>query len=112
MKFKDETKIDTVKIGPHSSSKIFFKAPPALDYIMSVDEFNKGMVNRSKSEKILPGGKGINVSLVLTNLGVENTALGFIAGFTGKNIEEVEQETYTSGVTTTILKTGSCLLVG
>ena len=62
---------------------------PALDYIMSVDEFNKGMVNRSKSEKILPGGKGINVSLVLTNLGVQNTALGFIAGFTGKNIEEI-----------------------
>ena len=62
---------------------------PALDYIMSVDEFDKGMVNRSKSEKILPGGKGINVSLVLTNLGVENTALGFIAGFTGKNIEDI-----------------------
>ena len=62
---------------------------PALDYIMSVDEFDKGMVNRSKSEKILPGGKGINVSQVLTNLGVENTALGFIAGFTGKNIEDI-----------------------
>lgn len=62
---------------------------PALDYIMTVDEFNKGSVNRSKSEKILPGGKGINVSLVLTNLGVQNTALGFIAGFTGKNIEEI-----------------------
>lgn len=62
---------------------------PALDYIMTVDEFNKDYVNRSKSEKILPGGKGINVSLVLTNLGVQNTALGFIAGFTGKNIEEI-----------------------
>ena len=62
---------------------------PALDYIMTIDEFNKGYVNRSKSEKILPGGKGINVSLVLTNLGVQNTALGFIAGFTGKNIEEI-----------------------
>lgn len=65
---------------------------PALDYIMSVDEFNKGAVNRSKSEKILPGGKGINVSMVLTNLGVENTALGFIAGFTGKNIEDILKE--------------------
>lgn len=62
---------------------------PALDYIMTVEKFDKGVVNRSKSEKILPGGKGINVSLVLSNLGVDNTALGFIAGFTGKNIEDI-----------------------
>lgn len=62
---------------------------PALDYIMTVESFDKGIVNRSKSEKILPGGKGINVSLVLSNLGVDNTALGFIAGFTGKNIEDI-----------------------
>lgn len=62
---------------------------PALDYVMTVESFDKGIVNRSKSEKILPGGKGINVSLVLSNLGVDNTALGFIAGFTGKNIEDI-----------------------
>ena len=62
---------------------------PALDYIMTVDNLEVGSVNRSKAEKILPGGKGINVSIVLTNLGVENTALGFIAGFTGKNIEDI-----------------------
>ena len=62
---------------------------PALDYIMNIDNLQLGAVNRSKSEKILSGGKGINVSLVLTNLGVENTALGFVAGFTGKNIEDI-----------------------
>ena len=62
---------------------------PALDYIMKVDNLEVGSVNRSKAEKILPGGKGINVSRVLTSLGVENTALGFIAGFTGKNIEDI-----------------------
>lgn len=57
---------------------------PALDYIMTIDSLEVGSVNRSKTEKILPGGKGINVSMVLTNMGVENTALGFVAGFTGK----------------------------
>ena len=62
---------------------------PALDYVMTIDKLEVGTVNRSKSEKILPGGKGINVSLVLTNLGVKNTALGFLAGFTGKNIEDI-----------------------
>lgn len=62
---------------------------PALDYIMNVDNIQVGAVNRSKSEKILPGGKGINVSIVLSNLGVESTALGFVAGFTGKNIEDI-----------------------
>mgnify|MGYP003303909720 CR=1 FL=1 len=62
---------------------------PALDYIMTIDELEVGAVNRSKCEKILPGGKGINVSYVLTNLGIDNTALGFVAGFTGKNIENI-----------------------
>ena len=65
---------------------------PALDYIMTIDSLEVGSVNRSKTEKILPGGKGINVSMVLTNLGVENTALGFVAGFTGKNIEDIIKE--------------------
>ena len=61
---------------------------PSLDYIVSVDHFTCGIVNRTKDEIIFPGGKGINVSMVLKNLGFENTALGFLAGFTGDRIEE------------------------
>jgi len=60
---------------------------PSLDYIVSVETFTLGRVNRTSSEKILPGGKGINVSIVLKNLGFESTALGFIGGFTGDEIE-------------------------
>lgn len=60
---------------------------PSLDYVLNLEEFRQGKVNRTIEEQILPGGKGLNVSMVLTNLGVENTALGFIAGFTGKEIE-------------------------
>ena len=60
---------------------------PSLDYIVSVEDFKLGLTNRTSSELILPGGKGINVSTVLGNLGIENTALGFLAGFTGKEIE-------------------------
>ena len=59
---------------------------PSLDYIVSVEDFKLGLTNRTSSELILPGGKGINVSTVLGNLGIENTALGFLAGFTGKEI--------------------------
>lgn len=59
---------------------------PSLDYIVSVEDFKLGLTNRTSSELILPGGKGINVSTVLGNLGIENTALGFIAGFTGQEI--------------------------
>lgn len=59
---------------------------PALDYIVSVDDFKMGCTNRTDSELMLAGGKGINVSIVLQNLGQENTALGFIAGFTGEEI--------------------------
>lgn len=59
---------------------------PSLDYIIAVDDFSLGLTNRTSSELILPGGKGINVSTVLTNLEIENTALGFVAGFTGKEI--------------------------
>jgi 1-phosphofructokinase len=62
---------------------------PSLDYIVRVDNFNTGSVNRSEKEDIYAGGKGINVSIVLKNLGVENTALGFIAGFTGDEIENI-----------------------
>ena len=59
---------------------------PSLDYIVSVDDFKLGLTNRTSSELMLPGGKGINVSIVLKNLGIESTALGFMAGFTGKEI--------------------------
>lgn len=57
---------------------------PSLDYIVTVPQFTCGIVNRTSRENIYPGGKGINVSMVLGNLGFENTALGFLAGFTGE----------------------------
>ncbi len=59
---------------------------PSLDYIVSVADFKLGFTNRTDSELMLPGGKGLNVSMVLGNLGVENTAFGFSAGFTGEEI--------------------------
>ena len=62
---------------------------PALDYIMVVPSCRSGEVNRTESEKIMAGGKGINVSIVLHNMGVENTALGFISGFTGGAIKNI-----------------------
>lgn len=62
---------------------------PSLDYIVSVKNFEEGSVNRASDEMILPGGKGINVSIVLNNLGMESHLLGFIAGFTGKEIERM-----------------------
>ena len=59
---------------------------PSLDYIVKVNNFKVDELNRSVSEQIYAGGKGINVSIVLKNLGVENTALGYVAGFTGDEI--------------------------
>ena len=60
---------------------------PAIDYIVRMDKaLDPGMTNRSVSEDCFFGGKGINVSTVLKNLGIESTALGFAAGFTGKAI--------------------------
>ncbi|MCI9083437.1 MAG: 1-phosphofructokinase [Lachnospiraceae bacterium] len=59
---------------------------PSLDYIVTVEDFKLGLTNRTSSEFLLPGGKGINVSTVLRNLGIESTALGFIAGFTGEEV--------------------------
>lgn len=59
---------------------------PSLDYIVTVDNFTTGRVNRTKTEFMYPGGKGINVSIVLKNLGYDNIALGFEAGFTGEEI--------------------------
>lgn len=62
---------------------------PSLDYIMHLDNMNINAVNRSLKEEVYPGGKGINVSIVLNNLRIQNKALGFVAGFTGKEIERV-----------------------
>lgn len=61
---------------------------PSLDYFVEVEDFKLGYTNRTGVELLLPGGKGINVSLVLKNLGIETTALGFLAGFTGKEVEK------------------------
>lgn len=60
---------------------------PSLDYIVRVKNFKAGTINRTYYENILAGGKGINVSIVMKNLGHESTALGFTAGFTGAEIE-------------------------
>lgn len=61
---------------------------PSLDYVVTVKNFETEKVNRTTSEYVFPGGKGINVSMVLSELGVENTALGFVAGFTGAELEK------------------------
>lgn len=65
---------------------------PSLDYIVSVENFRLGMTNRTSSELILPGGKGLNVSMVLGSLGIHSTALGFTAGFTGDEIVRRAEE--------------------
>ena len=65
---------------------------PSLDYIVTVKDFTCGVVNRTCDEIIYPGGKGINVSMVLKNLGYENTALGFLSGFTGEKIQALLKE--------------------
>ena len=65
---------------------------PSLDYIVSVEGFQLGKTNRTAKEQMLPGGKGINVSTVLKNLGIPNIALGFSAGFTGEEIKRRVEE--------------------
>lgn len=60
---------------------------PALDYAIGVESLEPGMTNRSTFEQFLLGGKGLNVSTILNNLGIDNIALGFIAGFTGAKIK-------------------------
>ena len=62
---------------------------PSLDYIAECKDFTLGATNRTSSEIIYPGGKGINVSIVLSNLGDKTTALGFLAGFTGEHIDSL-----------------------
>ena len=69
---------------------------PSLDYIVRLDSFTAGEINRVNYEQVLGGGKGINVSIVLKNLGHDNTALGFVAGFTG---EEIKRQLKEFGVT-------------
>ena len=61
---------------------------PAIDYIVRADELIIGRTNRSSSEQMFVGGKGINVSAVLAELGIKSKALGFVAGFTGRAIED------------------------
>ena len=74
---------------------------PSLDYIVSMDSFELGKTNRTTGERIFPGGKGINVSIVLSNLGIENIVLGFTAGFTG---EQIEKETQRMGLITDFIR--------
>ena len=74
---------------------------PALDYLLQVEKFENGKINRTKEEKILPGGKGVNVSIMLNNLGIKSTALGFIGGFTG---EELKRLIENQGVETDFIK--------
>lgn len=77
---------------------------PSLDYIVSVNDFQLGLTNRTDSELILPGGKGINVSTILMNLGIDSTAFGFAAGFTG---EEIIREVEAMGIRSDFIKIDS-----
>lgn len=61
---------------------------PALDYVVRMADFRSGGINRTEREEVQFGGKGINVSTVLSHLGIENIALGFLAGFTGQALEK------------------------
>lgn len=74
---------------------------PAIDYIANIEELNISQINKTLSEKVLAGGKGINVSIVLKNLGIESTAIGFIAGFTG---EEIKRQVESFGVKTDFIE--------
>ena len=74
---------------------------PSLDYIVTVDDFELGLTNRTTSELMLPGGKGLNVSTVLSNLGIPNTAIYFTAGFTG---DEITRRIEASGITSQAIR--------
>lgn len=74
---------------------------PSLDYIVEVENFKMEATNRTSFEQMLPGGKGINVSFVLKNLGVDSTAIGFLAGFVG---EEIEKKVEAEGIKAQFLK--------
>jgi len=66
---------------------------PSLDYVVTVDDFRLGLTNRTTSEELYPGGKGINVSVMLRNLGIENAAIYYAAGFVGDEITRKIVET-------------------
>ena len=74
---------------------------PALDYVIKLKKIQIGEINRSEEEYILPGGKGINVSIILKTLDIESTALGFISGFVG---EEIERKVKEYGIKTDFIK--------
>lgn len=74
---------------------------PALDYIVHTDHISMGNINRIKREQIFAGGKGVNVSIVLKSLGLDSVSTGFIAGFTGDEIERQLQE---KGINTKFIK--------
>ena len=65
---------------------------PSLDYVVQAGELQPGRVNRTTEEHIYPGGKGNNVSVILSNLGHKSRALGFKAGFTGQQMERMLEE--------------------
>ena len=65
---------------------------PSLDYVVQTDQLIPGEINRTTSEHIYPGGKGNNVSVILSNLGLKSKALGFKAGFTGDVLEKMLEE--------------------
>ena len=65
---------------------------PSIDYVADTDMFTAGKLNRLTGELFLPGGKGNNVSAVLKSFGIESTTLGFIAGFTGEQIDRLLRE--------------------
>ncbi|VDG94497.1 Tagatose-6-phosphate kinase [Lysinibacillus sphaericus] len=73
---------------------------PSLDYLLTLDSLSLGALNRSSSDHFLAGGKGINVSQVLTTLGVPSSALGFTGGFTGREIERLLQK---AGISTNFI---------
>ncbi|MCM1284861.1 MAG: 1-phosphofructokinase [Acetobacter sp.] len=62
---------------------------PALDYVLNVEKLNSNDINRSNNEELYAGGKGINVSTILSRLEIENKALGFLAGFSGEYLEKI-----------------------
>ncbi len=67
---------------------------PCIDYTVNINDWIRGRINRTQKEACYVGGKGINVSIVLKNLGNPNVALGFVGGFTGKEIERLLNEKY------------------
>ncbi len=74
---------------------------PALDYIVHTDRIQMGNINKINREQIFAGGKGINVSIVLKNLGIDSIATGFIAGFTGN---EIDRQLVERGVATRFIR--------